>query len=332
MNIHLSRREFLKAAGGATATLMLGSTAARAQAAAAYPSKPITWVVPQPVGGDADAVCRLLQPRMGQEFGQSLIIDNKGGAGGNIGVAYGAKAKADGYTITFVNQGILAFNPYIYRNIGFNPADLAPVTWMTSTDLVICVNPNHLKVDSMAAFLDLARKSPGKYTFGSAGVGSANHIAGQLLESMANVSLTHIPYRGGGPAIVGALGGQIDSVVAFPLGALPLIKSGKLKALAVTGAKRSTALPDVPTVAESVPGYDFSSWFGLVVPKGTPAGVINRINQVTTDALQVPATVKRLREGMTEPVGRGPKEFAEFIAREQARWSSLIKKYNIEAS
>jgi len=318
-------------AGGAAATLMLGTAATRALAQGAYPSKPVTWVVPQPVGGDADAVCRLLQPRMGEVLGQSLIIDNRGGAGGNIGVAFGAKAAPDGYTITFVNQGILAFNPYIYRSIGFDPAELQPITWMTNTDLVFCVNPS-LPVDNLHDFIELARKTPGKYTYGTAGTGSGNHIACKMMESMADISLIHVPYRGGGPAIVDALGGQIDSVMAFPLAALPHIRSGKLKALAVTGARRSPALPDVPTVAEGgVSGYEFTSWFGLVAPKGTPAEAIERVNQATIDALKVPETIQRLREGMTEPVGKGPKEFAELIASEQARWSSLIQKYGIKA-
>lgn len=327
----LSRRDILRIAGGATTTLMLGGVATRALAQGAYPSKPVTLVVPQPVGGDADAVCRLLQPRMGEVLGQSLIIDNRGGAGGNIGVAFGAKAAPDGYTITFVNQGILAFNPYIYRNIGFDPAELAPITWMTNTDLVFCVNPS-VPANSLREFIDLARKSPGKYTYGTAGTGSANHIASKMMESMADISLIHVPYRGGGPAIVDALGGQIDSVMAFPLGALPHIRTGKLKALAVTGAKRSSALPDVPTVAEAgVTGYEFSSWFGLVAPKGTPREAIERVNQATIDALRVPETIERLRQGMTEPIGKGPREFAELIAAEQARWSSLIQKYGIKA-
>lgn len=331
MDKTLSRRELLRMAGGAAATLMLGVAATGARANGQYPSKPITLVVPQPAGGDADTVCRLLQTRMQEVLGQTVIIENRGGAGGNIGVAYGARAPADGYTVTFVNQGILAFNPSLYQNIGFDPDALAPVTWMTTTDLVICAAPG-LNVKDLKSFIELARQSPGKYTYGTAGTGSANHMAGKMLESMAGITLTHVPYKGGAAAIIDALGGQIDTVVAFPLGALPHIRSGKLKALAVTGAKRSSALPDVPTVAESgVDGYEFSSWFGLVVPKGTPAGVIERINQATIEALKVPATVARLREGMTEPVGVGPQEFAVFIKQETARWSGLIKKYGISA-
>jgi tripartite-type tricarboxylate transporter receptor subunit TctC len=266
---------------------------------------------------------------MQEVLGQPVIIDNRGGAAGNIGVAYGAKAPADGYTVTFVNQGILAFNPTLYQSTGFVAANLVPVSWLTSTDLVLCANPA-VPAKSMREFIDLARKNPGKFTYGTAGNGSANHIAAKMLESMAKIQLTHVPYKGGAPAIVDALGGQLDTVMAFPLAALPHIRAGKLVPLATTGAKRSKALPDVPTIAESgVAGYEFSSWFGFVVPKGTPQDAIDRINAAATAALKVPETAEKLRAGLTEPIGGGPREFAELIAKESKRWPPLIQQYGI---
>lgn len=325
----IQRRHFLHLVAGSSvaSSLLLQTSSASAQSK--FPEHPITLVVPQPAGGDADAVCRMLQAKMQEVLGQPVIIDNRGGAAGNIGVAYGAKAVPDGYTVTFVNQGILAFNPTLYQSTGFAPSSLLPVSWLTSTDLVFCANPS-LPARTMQEFIALARKSPGKYTYGTAGNGSANHIAAKMLEAMAKIELTHVPYKGGAPAIVGALGGQVDTVMAFPLGALPQVKSGMLRALATTGANRSKALPNVPTIAESgVPGYEFSSWFGLVVPKGTSQAVIDRINAAATAALKVPETAEKLRAGLTEPVAGGPREFSELIARETKRWPALIHEFGI---
>jgi tripartite-type tricarboxylate transporter receptor subunit TctC len=325
----IPRRTFLHTLGTASIGSSLGALPLALRAQGTYPARPVTLIVPQPAGGDADAVCRLLQTKMQELLGQPLIIDNRGGAAGNIGVAFGAKAPADGYTVTFVNQGILAFNPTLYSSLGFQPANLTPVSLLTSTDLVFCANAS-LPARNMAEFIALARKNPGKYTYATAGNGSANHIAAKMLEAMAKIELVHVPYKGGAPAIVDALGGQVDTVMAFPLAALPHIKSGKLVPLATTGSNRSKALPDVPTVAESgVPGYEFSSWFGLVVPKGTPTEAVDKINAAATAALKVPENIEKLRAGLTEPIAGGPKEFAELVARETKRWPPLIKQYGI---
>jgi len=323
--LRLSRRNFLQAAAASTSAMALRPAFAQTP----YPDRPITIVVPQPVGGDADAVCRLLQKTMQAQLGQSVIIDNRPGAAGNIGVAYGLKAPADGHTVTFVNQGIVAFNPVIYANTGFTLAQMAPVSWLTTTDLVFCAKPG--LAASLPEFLALARQHPRRYTYGSAGNGSANHIATKLLESTANVMLTHVPYKGGAPALVDTLAGVIDTLMAFPLAALPHIKAGKLVALATTGAKRATALPDVPTVAESgVAGYEFSSWFGFVVPAGTPQNAIGRLHAAATLALREADTAATLRAGLTEPVGSTPRELAQLIERETAKWAPLLKQYLVQ--
>ncbi|MET3515096.1 tripartite-type tricarboxylate transporter receptor subunit TctC [Pseudacidovorax sp. 1753] len=323
---HPQRRHLLKAA----AFLPLVAFTSYGRADEKYPSKPITLIVPQPAGGDADVVCRSIQARMQEVLGQAVVIDNRGGAGGNIGTALGAKAPADGYTVTFVNQGTMAFNPTLYPSPGYRVDAFAPVTWLTSIDLVIVAHPS-VPASNLREFLALARKEPGKFTYGTAGNGSANHLAGEMLKSMAKVDITHVPYKGGGPAIVAALGGEIATVVAFPLAAIPHIKSGKLKALAVTGKSRSKALPDVPTVAESgVPGYEFSSWMGLVVPKGTPEPVIQKLHAAASAALKQPEVAERLSAGMTEPVGAGPREFADLIAREGQRWPGMIRGFGMK--
>lgn len=323
----ISRRSALQAIGLATTTLLPGMAFAQDK----YPSRPVTLIVPQPAGGDADAFCRTLQAKMQEALGQPLVIENRGGAAGNIGTAIGAKAQADGYTVTFVNQGTMALNPHLYPSTGYTLEQLEPVSHLASVDLVICCNPS-VPAKNLKEFLELARKYPGKFNYGTAGNGSANHLAGELLAAMAKVDIAHIPYRGGAPALTGAMAGDIQSVVAFPLAALPLIQAGKLRALAVTGAKRTMALPDVPTVAESgVPGYEFSSWFGFVVPKGTPGDIVHRINSAALTALKTPQVSERLLSGMTQPVGSTPLAFAQLIQQENTRWGKLIKQYNVKA-
>lgn len=322
----MNRRTLIQASAGLAASALAGGVFAQEK----YPHKPITLLVPQPAGGDADSVCRALQPKMQQVLGQPVVIDNRGGAGGNIGTALGAKAAPDGYTVTFVNQGTMALNPNLYPKPGYKVDMLAPVTWLASIDLIIVAHPS-VPASNLQEFIELARKEPGKYSYGTAGNGSANHLAGEMLKSMAKIDLMHVPYRGGSASIIAALGGEISSAVAFPLAALPHIKAGKLKALAVTGRTRSKALPDVPTVAESgVPGYEFSSWMGLAVPRGTPDTVVAQIHKAASLALKEKDVAERLSAGMTEPVGAGSKEFSELITKENLRWSKLIKQYEMK--
>lgn len=324
--IEISRRALLQALGSASALAIAPFAVAQDK----FPNKPVTLLVPQPAGGDADAFCRTLQARMQELLGQPVIIDNRGGAAGNIGTAMGAKAPADGYTVTFVNQSTMAMNPHLYANAGFTVEQFEPIVHMASIDLVICAHPS-VPANNLREFLDLARKTPGRFNYGTAGNGSANHLAGELLKAMAKVDITHVPYRGGGPALTAALGGEIQSVVAFPLAALPHVKAGKLKALAVTGAKRSKALPDVPTVAESgVSGYEFSSWFGFVVPKGTPQPVVERLHHAAIGALKTPDIAEKLSASMTQPIGSSPREFQQLIAQENTRWARMIKDFNIK--
>lgn len=321
------RRQFLQLSAAALAVSSVPRTVL-AQIGD-FPRKPVVLVVPQPPGGDADAVCRLLTAKMAEVLGQPVIIDNRAGAAGSIGAAYGAKAAADGYTITFVNQGMMVFNPTLYPKLGYAVEDFTPVSLLSATDLVLCASKQS-GIETLQQLIERAREKPGLVSYGSAGNGSANHIATKALEMAAGIELTHVPYRGGAPAIVDALAGQIDAVMAFPMGALPHIRAGKLTPLATTGAIRSKGLPDVPTVAEfGLTDYAFSSWFGLVAPKGTPDAIVQAIHQAASAALQVPTTITTLQASLTEPVGGDAKALAAIIAQESVLWPPRIKQWSI---
>jgi tripartite-type tricarboxylate transporter receptor subunit TctC len=230
--------------------LPVAALASRAIAQDRYPSKPIRFLVPQAPGGGADVLVRTLQPKMQELLGQTIVVDNKPGAGGNIGTAEGARSAPDGYTLVFVNMSTMAINPHIYTKPGYAVADFVPVTNMASTTNLICVNPA-VEAKTMVEFIARAKAKPGSLTYATAGNGSENHLMGEFLKSMAGFDLVHVPYKGGGPAVIATIGGEVSSIVADPLSALSHVKSGKLRVLAVTSAKRVKALPDVPTVRKA---------------------------------------------------------------------------------
>ena len=294
-----------------------------------YPSRAIRLIVPQPAGGGADLLVRTIQPKMQELLGQAVIIDNKPGAAGNIGTAEGARAAADGYTLVFVNLSTMAINPYVYVRTGFRGSDFTPVTNMASVTNLICVHPS-VPAQNFSEFLALARAKPGVLNYATAGMGSENHLMGELLKSMARIDLQHVPFRGGNPAVVAVIGGQVEAIVADPLSALPQVKSGLLRALAVTSATRVAALPEVPTIAESgVPGYAANGWRGLVLPKGTPAEIVAKVHMAVTAALKDSVNSAKLADQLYEPVGNSPEEFGAFIASENEKWSQLIQKIGL---
>lgn len=325
---NIDRRLALRSLVGAGA---LFSTSGVLLAQERFPSKPVTLLVPQPAGGGADALCRLLQGELQKALGQPVIIDNRGGAAGNIGTAAGLAAPADGYTVTFVNLSTMALNPHLYAKTGYSVADMQPVILLTSVANVIAVNPDKVPARTLLEFLELARKNPGKLSYATAGNGSGNHLGGEMLKAMARVDLLHVPYKGGGPALNALLGGEVDAAVADPLAVLPHVKAGKLPALAVTSARRATALPEIPTVAESgVPGYEAASWAGIVVPKATPAPVVEALFKAFEKPLKAPDVAARLSSQLYEPVGAGPKGFARFAAAEDDKWAKLIKQLGVK--
>ena len=326
-----TRRILATAVAVAAATLVLPAPA-WAQTDAAWPSKPIKWVVPFPPGGAMDVIARTLGEKAARELGQAVVVENRPGAGGNIGADYVAKQPADGYTIMITSIG-MATNRALYPKLTYDPVrDFAPISLLAVVPNVLVVNAANTSDRSVKDVVARAGKEPGKLTYASAGNGTSIHLAGEVFASMAGVQMTHIPYKGSGPAVTDMLGGQVDLMFDSITSARPHIQSGKLRALAVTTARRSPALPDVPTVAEAgVPGYEVSPWFAVFASTGTPPEVIARLNKVLNDAMKQPETLRKLESVGAEPIGSTPQELATHLNRELERWGKLIQQRDIRA-
>ena len=316
-----------------TATLALAAwPAAQAQAPGAnWPNKPIRWVVPFPPGGAMDAIARTLGEKAGQALGQPFVIENKAGAGGNIGAEFVARQPADGYTLMITSIG-MATNKPLYGKLSYDPIkDFAPVSLLAVVPNVLVTNATQPDVKTAADVIAAARKAPGKLTYGSAGNGTSIHLAGEVFNSLAQIDMLHIPYKGSGPAVADLLGGQINYMFDSITSARPHIQSGKLRALGVTTAKRSATLPGVPTLAEAgLPGYEVSPWFAVFMPAGTPAPIVNKLNAALRDAMKQPDVVARFETIGAEPVGSTPTELAKHLARESERWAKLIAERGIK--
>jgi tripartite-type tricarboxylate transporter receptor subunit TctC len=299
------------------------ATAAYAQP---YPSKPIHFVVPYPAGGPLDTVARLRGQKVSESVHQPVVVENKPGAGGNIGADYVAKAAPDGYTILMGAVATHAINPTLYRNIPYDPVkDFAPVTEVAWTPNVLVVNPS-LPVSNVKEFIAYAKAHPGELNFGSGSTGSAGHLAGELFKTMAGVQMVHVPYKGAGPAMQDLNGGQIQLMFDNLASSLGQIRAGKVRALAVTTAKRSTLAPELPTIAESgLPGFDISTWFGIFAPGGTPQPVVQRLHDAFVAALHAPDVQATMKKMGAEPVGNTPEEFAAYIRSEARKYAKVIE-------
>jgi tripartite-type tricarboxylate transporter receptor subunit TctC len=319
----LKRRTFL-AAGAAVGLLSLAPLAAQAQA---FPTKAITIVVPFSAGGTTDILARVIGQYMSKDLGQPVIVDNRAGAGGNIGAQAVARAAPDGYTLLMGTVGTHAINQSLYKKMSFDPIkDFAPLSRVALVPNLLVANPSQpfKNVKEMIAY---AKANPGKVTFGSSGNGSSIHLSGELFKHMAGVDMQHVAYRGSAPAVTDLLGGQIAVMFDNMPSAIGHVKSGKLRPLAVTTPKRSPALPDVPTIAEAgVPGYEATSWFGLLAPAKTPAAVVTKLNASILKALADPEVKKKLAEQGAEPYGEKPDQFAAFIQSETAKWGKIVKQ------
>lgn len=322
----MKRRHLLATLG--SLALAAASSASLAQG---YPERPVKLVVPYAPGGSADIVARLVADEWGKALGKSLFIENKAGAGGNLGVDAVAKSPADGYTIGLQTVS-LAINPALTAKMPYDTLkDLAPIGMVAASQHVLVVN-NALPVKDVKELVALAKSGPGKLTYGSAGGGSTFHMSAELFKAMAGVSIVHIPYRGGGPALTDTIAGQVD--LSFPVlsAAQGHVQSGKLRALGVTGSKRSPLMPNVPTIAEAgVPDYAFETWFMVFAPAGTPKAAIDKLNQSLASVLQSNAVKERMGKEGFEPLVSTPAEAAARLQGEMPRWARLIKERGITA-
>ncbi|MEI7530809.1 MAG: tripartite tricarboxylate transporter substrate binding protein [Betaproteobacteria bacterium] len=298
---------------------------------AAYPDRPIRLIVAYPPGGGTDIVSRLIVPELSKRLGQSITIDNRGGASGNIGTDSAVNSPPNGYTLLMGNIGPNAINVSIFKKLPYQPErDLIPISLVAITPNILVANMS-LPVKSIADLLVLAKASPGKINFPSAGSGTSSHLAGVLFCSMANVDMVHVPYKGGGVAMNDLLGGTVDIYFATMPAAIPFIKSGKLRPLGVTSDKRSLILPNIPTIAESgLPGYSATTWYGLYAPKGTPNEIIRQIHDATVEVLKIPELREQLIQRGFEPIGNSPEQFSAFVSSEIIKWAKVVKLAGIE--
>jgi tripartite-type tricarboxylate transporter receptor subunit TctC len=298
---------------------------------AQYPGKPITSVVGFAPGGGTDTVSRIVGKTLGEQLGQQVLTDNRAGAGGNIATDFVARSAPDGYTIYLANVGAIAVNPHLLP-LQYDPLrDLAPITMAVIFPNLVVVQPS-VPANTLGEFIKLAKDNPGKYTYGSSGIGGAGHLAGELLKMMARIDLVHVPFKGGGPAMQAMLGGQIHSYFATPVAAGPHVKAGKVKALATTGPRRDPFMAEVPTVAESgYPGYEATNWYAYLAPAKTPKDIVERLNREIVKALGT-AEVKELlnKQGLEAAPGT-PGELAAFMKREYDTWGKVVKEAGIKA-
>jgi len=305
---------------------MLMTQALGASAADVYPSKPIRFVVPYPPGGPTDAMARLIQAPLQAKLNAVIVIDNRGGAGGNIGTGMVAKAPADGYTILLAASGPMAVNKTLYKSISFDPdKDFTPIIQISAFPLVLEVHPS-LPVTNLKQFIAMAKDKPDLLSFASAGNGTPQHLAGELFNTAVGAKLQHVPYKGAGPALNDVIGGHVKVMFDILGSSVQYIKTGKMRALAVTTAARSPALPDVPTLAEAgLPGYDFSGWHGIVAPAATPRPIVNKLNQAINEIFADPAFRKKWEELGTPIVGGTPEAFGALMRSESVKLGKVVK-------
>jgi tripartite-type tricarboxylate transporter receptor subunit TctC len=298
--------------------------------AQSYPSKPIRLIIPFPPGGSNDIVGRMIAAQLGERLGQAVVVDNRGGAGGTIGTDMAAKAAADGYTLLLISVAH-AFNPAMYKKLPYDPEkSFAPIGLVAAGPVALTVHPS-VPAASVKELIALVKARPGQLNYATAGVGSFQHLSSELFKLQAGLDMVHIPYKGGGPAMMDTISGQAHINMASLIQVIPHAKSGKLRLLATSGTKRSSLFPDVPTVAETVPGYDATNWWGLVAPAATPPAVLNKLHLELESLLKSAETKKRLENEGADVVRMDPAEFGRFIAAEMLKWAKVVKEAGIIA-
>lgn len=316
----------LRFAAALVAAIATSTAPATALAQDGYPNKPLRLIVPFAPGGSTDVLARILAEELRSELGQTVVVENKPGAGGNIGGDMVAKAAPDGYTLLLAAAGPTVVNPSLYAKMSYNPAvDLAPVSLLVRDHNLMAVNPA-IPATTVKEFIAYAKANPNKLAFGSPGNGTPAHLGGEMFNQMAGVQMTHVPYKGSGPAVSDLVAGHISVMIDNMPALLPQVQAGRLRALAVASDTRATGAPDIPTVIESgLPGYTVTAWKGLMVPAATPPAIIARLQAAAAKVLAKPAVNKRLVELGAEPVGSTPQFFGELITRETKSWAALVK-------
>jgi len=311
--------------------ILLSACFGLAAQAQTYPERPIRLIAPFPAGGLVDVLARAVGDELSKSLGQPVIVENRAGAGGNIGAEAVAKSTPDGYTLLMTSAGILTANQFLYAKMPFNPdKDFVAVSNVADMPMLVVVNPK-VPAKTLGEFVALARANPGKFNFGSPGVGTTGHLGLAMFMHAANIKLTHVPYKGAAPAITDLLAGQIDGVVDNPPTVLPHIQAGKLRPLAVAAKQRMPLLPDLPTAAEAgVPNYEAYSWFGVVAPAGTPAAIVARLHKEIAAALAKPALRERFAKSGARLLGNTPDEFAKQIRDDRKMWGTIIKAAGIK--
>lgn len=319
--MNAERRRLLAAAG-----LLPLSAAVRAASYDQYPERPVRLVVPFPPGGGADNLARAIMPKVSLVLGRPVVIDNKPGAGGNVGAEHVAGAPPDGYTLLYGTNGTHSINQSLYQNLRFDPIrDFAPVARMTEIAAMLVVNPQ-LPVTSTAQLIQYAKANPGKVNFASAGNGTTSHLSGELFRTMAGIAIVHIPYRGGAAAVTDLIAGQVQMMIDVMPNVYPLAKDGRIRGIAVSTATRFPGAPELPTIAESgLPGFESSAWDGVLAPAGTPEPIVQRLSAAIRTALADPELIDSLRGRGARPVAGTPQEFARHIADSTKKWAQVVK-------
>lgn len=333
------KQAFRRVIGAAFAAVLAAAALAASTAptwaqspAAAFPAKPIRIVVPFAPGGATDVLARMVAEKMTAAWGQPVVVENKPGAGGNIGAEFVAKAPGDGYTLLLCAAGFMAVNPALYEKLPYDPVkDYAPVTLLVNAPLMLVVHPS-LTASSARDLIAWAKANPGKLVIGNGGKGTAQHLAGELFTTMANIDAVHVPYKGSAPATVDLLAGQVQAMIDNPVTLVQHVKSGKLRALGVSSAQRIALAPDLPTIQESgLPGYVTGTWYGVVAPAATPKEIVAKLNAEIARILALPDVKERLLNIGLEPVGNTPEQFGAYIRSEIDKFGKLVKTANIKA-
>jgi tripartite-type tricarboxylate transporter receptor subunit TctC len=331
MSMTRNYKQYRRSTLAAIAVTALLSIAGGVAAQTAWPNKPVRIVVPFAPGGTTDILARAVAPELSKAFGQQFVVDNRAGAGGNVGAEIVAKSPGGGYTLLMGTVGTHGINKALYAKLPYDPQkDFAPITLVAGVPNVMVMNADKAKalgINSVNDFIKYAKANPGKLNMASSGNGTSIHLAGELFKSMTGTFMTHIPYRGSGPALMDMVAGNMDVMFDNLPSSMAQIKAGKLKALAVTSAQRSAAMPDIPTIEEAagLKGFEASSWFGLLAPAGTPADVVNRIQQETAKALNSPAIKEKLLAQGAIPSGNTPAEFTRLIDAEHKKWAKVVR-------